>query len=156
MGVDIRAFAPATAVVDCDGHRHRLRWEAGEVLAPDHGDPGGERALAVLGGKKLTCIEVLNAWAAHRRDPRVLSVLTRGPGDPTFSATQQPNPGPPVQAWGRAVSPRPIIAGAGSGWVGHAHVQGRAATAPMKALAMAQAWAARRNSGGFSARPWRR
>jgi hypothetical protein len=155
--VDIGAFPPATAVVDCDGLRHRLRWEAGEVVAPDHGDPEGERALAVLGGKKLTCIEVLNAWAAHCRDPRVLSVLTRGPGDPLLLGAQQANVGAHAQgpSGRRVTSTWPMVpAGRGSGWVGYAPLaQARPGAAHMRALAMAQARAARRRGvGGFTLR----
>ncbi len=80
--VDIGAFPRATSVVNCDGHRHRLYWEAGELYAADHGDPEGERALAVLGGTKVACMDVLSAWEEHRRDPRALTVLTRGRAEP--------------------------------------------------------------------------
>ena len=85
MVVEIAALPPATSLLTCDDQRHRICWETGALLAPDHGDPEGERALAVLGGKELACLDVLRAWAGHRHDPRVLSVLTRGPGDPTHA-----------------------------------------------------------------------
>jgi hypothetical protein len=95
--IDIGAFPPATSVVECDGHRHRIYWEAGGLLAPDHGDPRGERALAVLGGKDVACMDVLKVWAEHRHDPRLLSVLTRGPGDSTG------------HTWGDADSQLPLL-----------------------------------------------
>ena len=78
---DIGTLPPATSLVECGGQRHRVNWDAGALFAADHGDPQGERALAVLGGQKVACMDVLTAWAEHAHDPRVLTVLTRGPGD---------------------------------------------------------------------------
>jgi hypothetical protein len=69
--------------VECGGKRHRVRWESGEIVAPDHGDVVGERALAALGRRRLACLRFLDAWNAHSDDLRVLSLSTRGPGDPT-------------------------------------------------------------------------
>jgi len=72
---------PAVARLDCSGERHTLRWDAGELLTLDHGDPEGERALAALGGTNCACIDVLTAWTRHRDDPRLLSAISRGAGD---------------------------------------------------------------------------
>jgi hypothetical protein len=78
---DLGTFPSAVAHINCGGDHHTVRWEAGELISVDHGDPDGERALAALGGSSLECIDVLNAWARHRRDPRLLSALTRGFSD---------------------------------------------------------------------------
>ncbi|WP_028065344.1 hypothetical protein [Solirubrobacter soli] len=72
---------PAEALVECGGARHRVRWEAGEVSTPDHGDLEGERALAALGGDRCVCADVVDAWAAHAADERVLVLGRRGPSD---------------------------------------------------------------------------
>jgi hypothetical protein len=82
MSVDLSRLPVATATLECQGESHTIRWEAGDLVAMDHEDPEGERALAALGGTGMVCIDVLNAWQRHRRDPRLLSVCTRGPGDP--------------------------------------------------------------------------
>ncbi len=75
-------LAPAQATVTCAGAEHRLRWEAGELSAPDHDDAEAERALAALGGERCACVELLDAWAARRDDPRLLVLASRGPADP--------------------------------------------------------------------------
>ena len=87
--VDIGALLPATTVLECDGHRHRLRWEAGVLIAPDHRGPEGDPVNAAAAATKWPCTEVLNAWEALKRDPRLLSVLTRGPWDQVVPATAQ-------------------------------------------------------------------
>jgi hypothetical protein len=69
-------------MLECGGERHRLRWEAGELRALDHGDPEGERALAALGGERCACVQALEVWARHAQDPHVLVLGSRGPGDP--------------------------------------------------------------------------
>jgi hypothetical protein len=78
---DLGTFPAAVAHVECAGDRHTVRWEAGELISVDHADPEGERALGALGGTSLGCIDILNAWARHRSDPRLLSALTRGYSD---------------------------------------------------------------------------
>jgi hypothetical protein len=75
-------IAPAQATVECGGGRHRLHWADGRVVALDHDDPEGERALAALGGQRCTCIDLLDAWDRHANDPRVLVLARRGPRDP--------------------------------------------------------------------------
>jgi len=75
-------LAPAQASVICGGAEHRLRWEAGELTALDHEDLEAERALAALGAERCTCVDVLDAWTAHRDDARVLVLASRGQVDP--------------------------------------------------------------------------
>jgi hypothetical protein len=76
-----QGLAPAQAVVECSGNRHRLRWEAGALHALDHGDVEGERTLAALGGQACACLDVIEAWDRHRDDLRVLVLASRGPTD---------------------------------------------------------------------------
>jgi hypothetical protein len=82
-------LAPAQATVSCGGHEHRLRWEAGELAALDHGDVENERTLAALGGQRCTCVDLLEAWERHRDDLRVLVLATRGPTDPVVVQEDQ-------------------------------------------------------------------
>jgi hypothetical protein len=96
-------IAPAQATVDCGGRPHRLRWDAGSVVALDHDDPDGERALAALGGQRCTCIDLLDAWERHAEDPRVLVLAGRGPRD---QLAQQVDP----QQQRGPVMPRPARA----------------------------------------------
>ena len=68
--------------LDCGGQPHRLRWAAGELRAPDHTDLEGEQILSVLAGQSYPCLEVLDLWARHAADLRVLILASRGPADP--------------------------------------------------------------------------
>jgi hypothetical protein len=100
---------PAAEIrVECGGEQHRVRWEAGELLALDHEDADAERTLAALGGQRCACVDVLDAWARHAGDLRVLVLASRGPGDvlaredwPAFGGT-------------------PASRGGGMGWTGYA------------------------------------
>jgi hypothetical protein len=67
--------------VDCGSETHTLRWHDGELHAADHDDIEGERTLAALGGTRCTCVDVVDAWARHADDPRVLTLASRGPAD---------------------------------------------------------------------------
>jgi hypothetical protein len=69
----------AEATVSCGGHTHTLRWEAGELIAIDHGDPEHEATLA---GQAIPCVELLRTWSRRRDDPHVLTLASRGPTDP--------------------------------------------------------------------------
>ena len=80
----------ALARLDCSGQRHAIRWEAGELVALDHEDPEGERALVALGGARTSCIEVLSAWARQRESADVLSALSRGTLDSIRTGGVQP------------------------------------------------------------------
>jgi hypothetical protein len=75
-------IAPAQAAVECGGHLHTLRWQAGVLTAVDHGDPDDEATLAALAGESFPCLELLRAWGRRRDDPRVLTLASRGPTDP--------------------------------------------------------------------------
>src|ERR1035441_2273955 len=72
---------PAEAAVECGGHVHTLRWQAGVLTAVDHGDPEDEATLAALAGESFACLELLRAWARRRNDPRVLTLASRGATD---------------------------------------------------------------------------
>jgi hypothetical protein len=74
-------LAPAQTTVHCAGRQHQIRWDAGQVLALDHEDLEGERALAALGGQRRPCIDLVDAWERHKDDARVLVLATRGPAD---------------------------------------------------------------------------
>lgn len=71
----------AETTVECGGSTHRVRWADGRLEAVDHDDAEGERALAALGGEPCRCVELLDAWARHADDLRVLVIASRGPGD---------------------------------------------------------------------------
>jgi hypothetical protein len=86
-----QGIASARATIDCGGQTHRLRWQSGVLLALDHDDAEGERALAALGGDRCACVDMLGAWERHREDPRVLVLASRGPADPL--------PAQPDRAW---------------------------------------------------------
>jgi hypothetical protein len=82
---------PSTlARLDCSGQRHAIRWEAGELVALDHADPEGERALVALGGARTPCIEVLSAWARQMENADLLSALSRGTLDLVRTGGVQP------------------------------------------------------------------
>jgi hypothetical protein len=77
------AGIPAHEVtVLCGGYTHTVRWEAGELMAVDHGDPEGEATLAALAGETVPCLELLRTWSRRRDDPHVLTLASRGPTDP--------------------------------------------------------------------------
>ncbi|MGH2873817.1 MAG: hypothetical protein ACRDL5_15320 [Solirubrobacteraceae bacterium] len=69
----------AEATVLCGGDTHTVRWEAGELIAVNHGDPEQE---AVLAGETIPCVELLRTWSRRRGDPHVLTLASRGPTDP--------------------------------------------------------------------------
>ncbi len=69
----------AETTVSCGGCTHTVRWEAGELIAVDHGDPEGERTLA---GETIPCLELLHTWSRRRDDPHVLTLASRGLTDP--------------------------------------------------------------------------
>lgn len=96
-------MAPAQAAVECGGRTHHLRWACGELRALDHEDAEAERTLAALGGQRCTCVDVLDAWARHTLDERVLVLASRGPMDPLHLRsdwTTGPQPAPvAMSAW---------------------------------------------------------
>jgi hypothetical protein len=86
---------PAVARLDCSGAKHTIRWEGGELIALDHDDPEGERALVALGGTSCSCLDVLGAWSRQNENVRLLSVLSRGTQDPIQTDGFNPNRLPP-------------------------------------------------------------
>ncbi|HWH09528.1 MAG TPA: hypothetical protein VG165_00220 [Solirubrobacteraceae bacterium] len=82
----------AEATVECGGATHRIRWEDGRLGAPDHDDAEGERALAALGGEPCACVDLLDAWARHEHDVRVLVIASRGPIDLLIADDRTPQP----------------------------------------------------------------
>jgi hypothetical protein len=72
----------AEVPVLCGGDSHTVRWEAGELIAVDHGDPEGEVTLAALAGETVPCLEMLRTWSRRADDPQVLTLASRGPTDP--------------------------------------------------------------------------
>jgi hypothetical protein len=98
MTIDLASFEAAMARIDCGAEIHTIRWEAGDLSALDHGDAEGELALAALGGTNVACLNVLTSWRRHRHDHRLLSALTRGPGDVIPADDNQHNPGRPPMA----------------------------------------------------------
>jgi hypothetical protein len=81
MPATLSELPTALARVDCSGERHTLRWQAGDLVALDHADPEGERALAALGGTSCPCLDVLGAWSRQRENPGLLTALSRGTQD---------------------------------------------------------------------------
>jgi hypothetical protein len=102
-----RGIPPAAARVSCDGREHRLRWAAGELLAPGHPDLEGERILGALAGQRGACLDALDAWAGHADDLRVLVAASRGAADPVRVRPQDAAyVAPSVMGRGQAVMAR--------------------------------------------------
>jgi hypothetical protein len=77
------AGLPAAEVtVLCGGDIHTVRWEAGELIAVDHGDPERELTLSALADEAVPCFELLRTWSRRADDPHVLTLASRGPADP--------------------------------------------------------------------------
>ncbi len=97
-----QGIAPAAARVSCDGREHELRWAAGQLRAPGHPDLAGEQILSALAGQRCACLDVLDAWAGHADDLRVLLMASRGPADPVRVTPEDAPPAAPVIGRGRA------------------------------------------------------
>jgi hypothetical protein len=54
-------LAPLEIIVECEGSRHRIRWERGVLILVDH-DLDAEEACLALGGEPSPCIAILNQW----------------------------------------------------------------------------------------------
>jgi hypothetical protein len=77
------AGIPAAEIpVLCGGNTHTVRWEAGELIAVDHGDPEGDVTRAAPAGETVPCLELLRTWSRRADDPHVLTLASRGPTDP--------------------------------------------------------------------------
>jgi len=112
---------PVEVQVDCSDEAHHLRWAAGALVALDHEDPDGERALGALGADRPACIEVLDAWARHSDDLGILTVSSRGVADPVQVDRdgQGLRAGIPMVRPAIGVPARTMRAG-GSGWASSA------------------------------------
>ena len=109
----------ALARVDCSGERHSIRWEAGTLVALDHDDPEGERALAALGGTGCACLDVLGAWSRQREDPGILTALSRGTQDLIQAEGFQTRP---FVAYPASTTPRNMLRPAHGGGMAHGWV----------------------------------
>lgn len=65
----------------CSGSEHRLQWAEGRLRAVDHPDVDRERALVALGGDRVACLDLLDAWNAHADDLDLLVLASRGASD---------------------------------------------------------------------------
>jgi hypothetical protein len=101
----------AEARLNCSGETHRLRWHAGALLAMDHGDVEGERTLAALAGERCACVELLDAWARHADDLRVLTLASRGAADQIAAPFDQ---GASGRAGGQGITV--VVSGGSAGW----------------------------------------
>lgn len=99
-----RGLAAAEAKIGCGGREHTLRWAVGKLTARDHSDLDSERILVALGGR-CPCVDVLEAWAAHADDLRVLVLASRGPADPVRVRAE------PQAGRGRSAMMRSVHAG---------------------------------------------
>jgi hypothetical protein len=72
---------PVEAEADCQGAKHRLRWDQGLLTPIDHADPEGERLLVALGAEPVGCLEITTNWDQHSRDVRLLSIGPRSRTD---------------------------------------------------------------------------
>lgn len=103
MTTDLATLDQAAATIACGDRTHRIRWAGGDLIADDHPETEGELALSALGGTDVPCLQVITAWRRHRHDHRLLSALTRGPGDPVRG--DGPSPTAPRPARRRAAGP---------------------------------------------------
>lgn len=73
---------PAEATVLCGADTHTVRWEAGELIAVDHGDREGDVIHSAPAGETVSCLELLRTWSRRADDPHVLTLASRGLNDP--------------------------------------------------------------------------
>lgn len=95
---------PVSTTVACRGHQHRIRWEAGVLVAQDHADPEAEGALHALGGRPPECLRLQSRWAAYSGDVALIS-LGRRPGEADLGLS--PEAVAPVVAALEATASRP-------------------------------------------------
>lgn len=87
----------AAARIDCGGHAHTLRWRQGALEAVDHDSVEAEGTLAALARETVPCLERVRAWNRYRDDVRVLTLASRGLGDPLdVPAARHPHPRMPA------------------------------------------------------------
>jgi len=130
MTIDLITFPAAEGTVECGGQTHRIRWEAGELMAADHDDLDSELALSALGGTSVACLDVMTAWRRHAHDHCLLSALTRGSGDSVSSPIHHlPGGSRPIRMRPSSRS-GPNVAMAAAGSVGWAAIGGRGGSTP--------------------------
>ncbi len=114
---------PIEVRLECLSGMHRVRWEEGVLHALDHEDPDGERALEALGADRAPCIELLDTWARHADDLKVLTVASRGASDPVQIEPEGQVP-PGVAVFRSVPSARPVTRQSGivgrTGWTAFA------------------------------------
>ncbi|MBI2703929.1 MAG: hypothetical protein HYX32_01365 [Actinobacteria bacterium] len=138
-------LSPAHAAVECGDAIHHLEWRDGSLTAADHEDAEGDRTLAALGGDRHTCLAVLDAWARHEHDLRVLVLASRGPSDAVRVPDEMR-----MAAGGRAAGGR-AAGGRATGWFSYgAAGTAMAASMPRQArltAGMSQSFAAQAVAG---------
>ncbi len=55
------ALPEVTALIECEGDHHRVRWRRGKLVLEDH-DLAAERTMEVFGGEPCVCMRVLRLW----------------------------------------------------------------------------------------------
>lgn len=71
---------PVATTLRCRGGQHRIRWEAGTLVADAHDDAEAEETLHALGGDPPACLRLQHRWQAYAGDV-VLLTLGRRPGE---------------------------------------------------------------------------
>lgn len=69
-----------STTIACRGQRHRIRWEAGDLVAGDHDDAEAEETLHALGGEPPECLRLRARWETRTGDVALLT-LGRRPGE---------------------------------------------------------------------------
>lgn len=100
-------LAPAQMSLDCGGTEHLLRWAEGQLTAIEHPDANRERALVALGGERVACLDLLDAWHRHSDDLDLLVLSSRGPSDrlPDPNATENTRYSGGYRKFGRTTGP---------------------------------------------------
>jgi hypothetical protein len=75
-------LGPVTVKLECGGRRHAITWRRGKLVLEDHPGLQAERALAVLGGQAVTCLDVLDAWVAATSSHQMAPSLLGAAGPP--------------------------------------------------------------------------
>ncbi|HVE91160.1 MAG TPA: hypothetical protein VNE62_02515 [Actinomycetota bacterium] len=86
-GNPIDAFGPRTFEVECGGETHRVVWDKGQIIAPDH-DQEAEEVLATFGGRREPCLALVALSRMPLPDPSARAIVAgmTGERDLTWSA----------------------------------------------------------------------
>jgi hypothetical protein len=86
-------LGPSVAI-ECGGQQHLISVEHGELVALDHdvtSRASSHRAPRTADrAAAATCNTLIGAWGRRRDDPRLLTLLSRGPADTVPLVTRQP------------------------------------------------------------------